>query len=243
MTPARFDAERAKGYDDRVSRAIPGYGLLHDIAAVTMAALVPPQARLLVVGCGTGTDILRLAPHQPGWSFVGVDPAAEMLALARLRLAEAGLEGRTTLVEGRVEAVEPPPAGGFDGALCLLVGHFLPDSPATAEAAYGKAALLAGVAALLRPGAPLLIADFALPPPTEVLPAGLIEDAWTLWQHERGIAAEAIDRGLAHARRAIHPIDPARLGALLGAAGFTPPAGVFQALQVRGWLSFRKDDR
>ncbi|CCG08871.1 class I SAM-dependent methyltransferase [Pararhodospirillum photometricum] len=216
-----------------MARALPGYGLVHDIAATVLGSLLGPKARVLVVGAGTGTDILRLGGVHPGWRFVGVDPAADMLAVAPERFAaHPGLAERVQLVEGSVAALDPN-APLFDAALCLLVTHFLPDTP------QGKAALLRETARRLRPQAPLLLADFSAP--YDGLPApALLETAWVHWQRERDLSEEAIERGLAYAQRAIAPVTPARLAALLAETGFGPPQRVMQALHVHGWLTHRE---
>ncbi|MCF8479147.1 MAG: methyltransferase [Rhodospirillum sp.] len=233
---ARFDSKRALAYDDTVARAIPGYATLHDVIAAVTASLLPQEARILVVGAGTGAEILRLGGHHPGWSFLGLDPAEDMLTVARerLALAEGGLIDRVDLMAGTLEDLSRDPPPPFDAALCVLVSHFLPD---TAE---GKAALLAGMAALVKPGAPLILADF-LPPESPLPGAALMEAAWVAWQRDRGIPEDAIARGLAHARDKTHPVGPERLGTLLDGAGFSAPQRLFQALHVHGWLSFRKD--
>ncbi|GEO80921.1 class I SAM-dependent methyltransferase [Pararhodospirillum oryzae] len=233
--PARFEANRAQAYDDTIARALPGYALIHDMAAVLMKVLLPAGARVLVIGAGTGTDILRLGQDNPGWRFLGVDPSPDMLAVARQRVATVpGLEERVDWHAGALDtlAADTP---AHDGALSVLVSHFLPDTPS------GKAALLGHAARFLRPGAPLMLADF-LPPGPDLPDAALMEAAWVAWQRERGIEDDAIMRGLSHARRAIHPIGPERLGALLTDAGFTPPVRVMQALHVHGWLTRKRED-
>jgi tRNA (cmo5U34)-methyltransferase len=236
MTEARFETKRAQAYDDTAARAIPGYVVLHDVIAALMDALLTEEARILVTGAGTGAEILRLGPVHPGWSFLGVDPAADMLTVARERLAvaEGGLADRAELVAGTLGDLSAEPPEPLDAGLCVLVSHFLPDRE------EGKATLLADMANLLKPGAPLILADF-LPPDPPLPPADLLERAWVAWQRERMIPDEAIERGLAYARTKIHPVGPDRLASLLDAAGFTPPQRVFQALQVHGWLTYRKE--
>ena len=41
---------------------------------------------MLVVGAGTGMELLTLAEQYPHWRLTGVDPSAEMLTLAHERL-------------------------------------------------------------------------------------------------------------------------------------------------------------
>jgi tRNA (cmo5U34)-methyltransferase len=57
---------------------------------------------------------------QPNWSFIGVDPSAAMLDLARSDVW--AIAQRVELVEGLADDVSP---AEFDGAKCLLVLHLL----------------------------------------------------------------------------------------------------------------------
>ncbi len=70
-----------------------------------------------------------------------------MLAQARRQAELAGMAARITWWEGPL----PADSMACDGALCLLVLHFLPQEH--------KAALLADIARQLRRGGPLLLAD------------------------------------------------------------------------------------
>lgn len=79
----------------------------------------PHETRL---GVGTGAEILSLASAYPGWSFVGVDPSEEMLAVGRRRLEQAGLLHRCELLQGYAQDA---PRDRFDAAVSLLVAHFV----------------------------------------------------------------------------------------------------------------------
>lgn len=85
---------------------------------------------------------------QPGWSFDGVDPAREMLALARQTLGERA--GRVALHEGYVELA---PAGPFDAACCLLTMHFM--------LLDERRQALQTIRQRLKPGAPFVVAHMS----------------------------------------------------------------------------------
>ncbi|MFE6355617.1 class I SAM-dependent methyltransferase [Streptomyces rochei] len=122
------------------------------------AALVPPGARVLDAGCGTGRVLVELA--RLGYDGVGVDRDASMLAVAR-RSAP-----RLTWVQADLADLDPSTAGaGFD--LVVAAGNVFPLLAPGTEGAV--AAALAGV---LRPGG-LLVAGFGLDREHLPVPPGL----------------------------------------------------------------------
>lgn len=116
-----FGRDVADAYDARNSGLAPISDNLHFLLRLVLADL-PADARVLCVGVGTGAEILSLATAFPGWSFVGVDPSAEMLSVGRRRLDEAGVGRRCELVQGYVDDA---PREGFDAVVSLLVAHFI----------------------------------------------------------------------------------------------------------------------
>ena len=120
-TAGFFNQEMADAYDRRNSALKPISDGLHFLMRLVLNDL-PADARLLCVGVGTGAEILSLASACPGWTFVGVDPSAEMLAVGRHRLEQAGVLDRCELIQGYVDDVQD---AGFDAALSLLVAHFV----------------------------------------------------------------------------------------------------------------------
>lgn len=84
---------------------------------------LPPEPRVLDVGCGPGALLGalhdRVAPDQ----LAGVDPSESFLAAARSRFPWADLR------HGAAEAL-PFDDDAFDAALAELVVHFMTDAPA-----------------------------------------------------------------------------------------------------------------
>jgi len=119
--PDFFNREIAAAYDRRNSALAPISDGLHFLLRLVLADL-PADARILCVGVGTGAEILALAKAYPGWSFVGVDPSEDMLAVGRDRLDQAGVLDRCRLVHGYVQDA---PREAFDAAVSLLVAHFI----------------------------------------------------------------------------------------------------------------------
>ena len=224
-----FDADRAAAYDRRVREAIPGYDALHFLSCLVVAEATAGHGRALVVGAGTGVECVALAQGCPGLHLVGVDPSAEMLAIAEGKVAAHGLTDRVRLYPSKVSGL--PKFEPFDAATLLLVMHFLPDDGS-------KQTLLTEIADHLKPGAPLVLAD---------LFADTQEDwqtrqrAW--WRHLQmaaSIPEAEIDKGFRHVDRDIFPVTEARLVELLDKAGFAEPHGYFRALCFGGWMARRK---
>src|SRR5215207_8601090 len=82
-------------------------------------AAIAPGDSVLDVGCGTGA-LTRLARARvgPGGRVCGIDPSAEMMAVARRKAARTGLD-----IEYRVASIEALPfaADSFDVVLSSLM--------------------------------------------------------------------------------------------------------------------------
>ncbi len=90
------DPEAVARYAEGPRRFVPGLDALHRMTGILLAERAPEDGRILVLGAGGGLELRALAEMQPHWRFTGVDPAGEMLALARRTAANAA--GRLVLV-------------------------------------------------------------------------------------------------------------------------------------------------
>ena len=89
-----FDEERAAGYDDRIRRVAPGYEALQ-AALPSVMGTPAPDARVLVVGAGTGAEILAMARARPDWRFTAIGrslTAGAPVAFADLFAGGAGAD-------------------------------------------------------------------------------------------------------------------------------------------------------
>ena len=116
------NAASVAGYRERTEQLVPGLFDLHRMTGLLLAEWAPADAQVLVLGAGGGMELSFLAGMQPGWRFLGIDPSAAMLDLARSVLGEAA--SRVTFHEGYIDSA---PVGKFDAAVCLLTLHFLPE--------------------------------------------------------------------------------------------------------------------
>jgi tRNA (cmo5U34)-methyltransferase len=218
-------------YDEMMGRIFPGY---HQLPLVILSHLrlhLGPRARVLDVGCGTGTALVELARHQSEWSFVGVDPAESLLGLAREKASSAGVGDRLTFADGMVEALpEEPP---FDAATCILVEHLQPDDGS-------KLRLLDGIFRRLRPGGWLVLAGLHgdLSGPTAQGALG----AWIQFVALQGLPAQ-VQEGVRHKAAVEDSLVPeVRIRELLGAAGFVDVERIYQLHLFGAWVAQKPPD-
>ncbi|MGD1918718.1 MAG: class I SAM-dependent methyltransferase [Pleurocapsa sp.] len=145
-----FDLERASKYDLDIRKAIPGYESLHDMAQHLLKAALSPSADILIVGSGTGMELISYSQRNPQWSLTGVDPSDDMMAIAKRELASKKLLERVNLHTGYVDSLAETKL--MDAATLMLVMHFVPDDGA-------KLKLLKNIARRLKPGAEMILAD------------------------------------------------------------------------------------
>ena len=120
----------------------------HRWRPLTAMHLAPRAGELIVdVGCGTGSLAALLQRAQPEARIVGVDPDPEVLAIARRKAP--GAEFRQGFGDEVAGLLEP---GTADAVVSSLVLHQCP-LPV-------KRRVLAALAAVLKPGGRLVIADY-----------------------------------------------------------------------------------
>ncbi|MFN4013712.1 MAG: class I SAM-dependent methyltransferase [Reyranella sp.] len=202
-------------------RKVPGFADLHRMAMLLLAEQAPAAAEILVVGAGGGLELKALAEAQPDWRFVGIDPSAGMLDLARRVLGPLG--ARVDLRQGFVDNAPPGPV---DGATCLLTLHFLRREE--------RLHTLREIRRRLKPGAPLVVAHHSVPD-------GGAATAW--------LARSAVFAGGPNPDFAKAQISAARMAEhlpLLSAdeeaavqreAGFSDVALFYAGFSFRGWVS------
>ena len=64
-------AKGARGYDQRIRSTFPFYETIHPVMHAMLRSLIPPESELLIVGAGTGAEILEFGKANPGWRFLG----------------------------------------------------------------------------------------------------------------------------------------------------------------------------
>lgn len=147
---SRFEGTAAVEYDDRIEKLVPGYQLLHQATASLMAAHYPGKSTVLVIGAGTGSEILTLSRINPSWNFLAVDLSQDMLDIASVRFHDAGISHRVSCFCGNLSELRRVK---FDAAICLLVMHFI-------KGIKGKQEFLTDITLRLKHQGHLFVADY-----------------------------------------------------------------------------------
>ena len=154
---------------------------------------IDADSRVLDVASGSGATA-RLLAGELGAEVVGLELGTEAVARARARVAEAGLSGAVTLVEGDAEAL-PFGQREFDVVVCECSLCTFP----------AKAAAVAEMARVLRDGGRVAIADVTaeidrLPPSLRGAAArvacvadALTASGYTRLLEEAGLAVTAVE--------------------------------------------------
>lgn len=219
------DASEAEG---RAQLWAPLASLMDAMHLVMKTALsLPADARVLLVGVGTGPELLSLAARFPGWHFTALDPAGAMLRVCQRQAEAAGILGRCTFHEGELPSL---PAGEpFDAATAITVSHFFMDRDA-------RTRFLSQIAARLRPAGQLFIADLCADdsPSTQARLEALWGDMMqqNLPSDRARVAVQSLGEAVA-----VLPRD--EVEALLLRGGFVAATHVYQGLLLHAWHCHR----
>jgi ubiquinone/menaquinone biosynthesis C-methylase UbiE len=200
--------EEARDYD-----AMDHSAVNRVFVADFLAAWSGPFGSILDAGTGTAQvpiELCRSGP--PGIGVTAIDLAEEMLRLARVNVARAGLADRIRLE--RVDAKHLPyPDGAFAAVMSNSIVHHIPD----------PAVVLTEMVRVCAPGGLLFVRDLLRPPDRETLQRLVDQHAAGANDHQRRLFADSLHAAL--------DLDEVR--ALVAARGFDP-AGVRQTTD-RHW--------
>jgi tRNA (cmo5U34)-methyltransferase len=213
--------DMVKHYAEGPRRFVPGFADLHRMTSILLAEHAPKDARVLVLGAGGGLELKSMAEAEPGWNFVGVDPAAAMLQLAARTLGSL-----STRVQFQQGYIDDAPDGPFDAATCLLTLHFLNagERRRTASEIHRR----------LKPGAPFVAAHSSFPQAARA--------NWLSRYAAFAIASGADPDKVNGARAAVDAnlslFDPEQDAQILREAGFARVELFYAAFTWRGWVAY-----
>ena len=164
-----FKAEQRRNWNGLSSDWDKWYDLFESGAAAATGALLAAAEvtfgdSILDIGSGTGQPALAAATLVgPNGHVLGIDQAADMLAIARRRSKDLGLDN-TEFSEMDAEFLELPP-GSVDAAISRWSLMFLPDAPRalrSVHTALRPGGILAAVVWGSAPQVPMLSLGFSV---------------------------------------------------------------------------------
>ena len=224
MTQTHYeDPEFVRRYAQGPYAFVPAYGHMQRMAAQLIRERIGNIGEVLVLGAGGGLELEAFASRCPQWTFVGVDPAEEMLKAAKERLLQAGAGERVDWHHGYIFDA---PLGPFDAATCLLTLHFVPDNGA-------KERTLAEVRRRLKPGAPFVLVDLCidLASPESAIALNRYRD----FALESGADPERVNATCGRLTNVLKMVSSARNEELLITSGFAKIELFYAGLAWRGW--------
>lgn len=231
-----FDANppvATKEYDNMARMALPGYESMHTMALCCLRWLRPPQAshltetaNLLIVGAGTGMELVRFSQGNREWQMLGVDPSSNMLAIAQEKIQQHGLSERVKLLQGYTHDL--PTTLLYDAATCILVMHFVPDDGS-------KLALLQSIAQRLKSSAAFILVDVFGEKNTREFER--ITSVLKVYWEEMGMQPARTLELLETVNKGVYPIPEPRVLELLQQAGFGNVMRFYTGLWVGGWVA------
>lgn len=224
-----FDADYGEEYDWIARTVIPGYEQTFTALAALLASGDGAPGSVLIVGTGTGRELVTLGTAFPDASITAVDPSERMIALSREAGRAAGLDARTRLVRGFTDDLDPDAA--YDVATVFNVMHFLADDGA-------KEALLRSVSSRVRPGGRVVLFDLHGDPSGE--PFRLQRDTWYDFFDRRGLTGAARERFVDRLDRGIVYVPESRILELCDRAGLDLVTRWYAFLLYGGWLLRRR---
>lgn len=225
-----FNHTLANEYEKGIRRTLPSYDAMLRLIQTFYRSTLHEHAEMLIVGAGSGNEILQLADGRPHWSFMGIDPSESMLDIAKERLQS--LPNDLSFYQGTLLDTHLP-AIKFDAASCVLVLHFI-------QGYEDKLSTLKEICNHLKPGAPfVLVSKYGRPGTIET---ELQFDLWrSYWlQHTKLSVADVAE--MEKSIRALSFMAEEDILTLLQEAGFITPSRFFATTLFGGWVCFKEEE-
>lgn len=222
---------KVSDYDTSMSKFCGAYQEIFIMSHAYLNSLLPEEAKVLIVGAGTGAEISQFGQTNKRWKLVGVDPSKDMLSIAHRKVKDLNLDN-VELVQGFTTDLDVNYL--FDGATCILVMHFLEDNGA-------KLQLLKDIAAKLKDGAPLVLVDAFGDINSKAFSQTLA--AWKKYVVIKGEEEEVVEDGFNNQiLKRLKFVPEERIQELLQEAGFTKGTRFYTGFLYGGWVAY-KDTR
>jgi len=215
-----FNEKCASDYDNQREKLAPIKDSLYLCIRVLLSKL-PSDSRALIVGAGTGSELIYLASAFPQWSFAIVEPSSAMLDVCRQRAEKNGISSRCIYHEGYLSSLIN--TDGFDVATSILVSHFIVSQDE-------RRRYFSEIASKLCPGGYLIEAGLA----SDISKSeyNKLLEGWVNMHNYAGMPINIESFGN---EVAISPVEDVEL--LIESSGFENPVLFFQTLLIHAWFS------
>ena len=215
-------------YDDMVRQALPGYEAMHQMALACLRARLLDEANLLIVGAGTGMELIKFSKSNLKWQVSGVNPSENMLAIAKNKIQQYGLSEQVKLFQGYTNDL--PETSIYDAVTSILVMHFIPDDG-------GKLAFLKSISSRMKSSSIFILVDVFGEKGTDDF-REMISLVKSFWE-ETGITEAKKSEILETMENGVYPISETRVLQLLEQAGFSKVMRFYTGLWVGGWMAVK----
>jgi len=185
---------------------------------------LPDEATILVVGAGTGEDILYMAKHRPNWRYTVVEPAPAMMAICRDKIEGSGLTERCSFHDGYLDSFESESL--HTAAVSVLVSQFVTDQE-------GRTHFFREIRRRLVPGGLFYTADLLID--RDATSAETLLNVWFTLLSSSEIPAEQLEKMKRFEGVWLMPHKD--YAALLQEAGFIAPVQLYQAGLITSWIT------
>ncbi len=223
-----FNLKNAAMYEELARKAVFGYDQLFIMALSLLADNQKELADVLVVGSGTGMELITFGNLMPNWHITGVDPSEEMIELSKAKVDEYKLHNRISLHHGFVESL--PEEEIYDYATLIFVLRFIKE-------AEDKKSLFRSIAKRLKPGAKFIIIDqCGIPGSVEF---NYLSKCWENFMKFSGTPTGMVNKIMQQAGNQ-SVINEHELQTLLTEAGFEKCNRIYSSFIHGGWIVQKK---
>lgn len=224
--PATKTFDDPTAYDADIRKVVPGYELMHALVSPTLQALLGASARVLVVGCGTGQEVVNIARAQPLWRVDAVDESFRMAEAARHAADRAGVGSRVRIF---AHALSEHTERDYDAVVCLLVGHFIADDGS-------RLTFMGDLASRLRVRGVLLLAELA----DDREMKSSFRQALLDWAGSGGASRERLELFARRLETGFSPLTIDRLRQLAASVSLGVRGTFFRALSFAGYVLIKE---
>lgn len=228
MNNIDFDPKKAAHYEDLARKVVFGYDQLFIMVLSLLVEKQNESANVLIVGCGTGMELITFGNLMTNWRLTGVDPSEEMIKISQTKIDIHNLNDRVKLQIGYIEGL--PESEEYDAATLIFVLRFIPD-------AKRKLLLFQNIAKRLRSGAKLVIVDQYGDPGIDGFQ--YMSKAWKNFMKLGGTPTELVNKIMVQAIEQ-NFVTERELQNLLLEAGFEKITRFYNSFVHGGWVAQKK---